>query len=349
MSGRVRAIVIGVLVLLGAAAVVVAATGFGTWTRNAATPATPLPPATTAITRMTLTQTEQVSGTLGYGATHTVSPPGNGTITWLPAIRTVIGRGQPVYRIDNKPVPLLFGGLPFYRQLTSGNTGPDVKELEQNLAALGYTGFTVDGNYTWATASAVSAWQKDLGLTETGVFDPASVVLAPGKVRIATLSAQLGDHASGPVLAYTGITRTVHIDLDVALQQLVRRGTTATVRLPAGTTLHETVTNIGSVISAQANQPTTIGVTVAVRDQSALGTLDQAPVTVNLISATARDVLTVPVAALVALAEGGYGVQMVTGSSSRYVRVQPGMFADGRVEISGAGLTAGTRVGVAAA
>lgn len=349
MSGRVRAIVIGVLVLLGAAAVVVAATGFGTWTRNAATPATPLPPATTAITRMTLTQTEQVSGTLGYGATHTVSPPGNGTITWLPAIRTVIGRGQPVYRIDNKPVPLLFGGLPFYRQLTSGNTGPDVKELEQNLAALGYTGFTVDGNYTWATASAVSAWQKDLGLTETGVFDPASVVLAPGKVRIATLSAQLGDHASGPVLAYTGITRTVHIDLDVALQQLVRRGTTATVRLPAGTTLHGTVTNIGSVISAQANQPATIGVTVAVRDQSALGTLDQAPVTVNLISATARDVLTVPVAALVALAEGGYGVQMVTGSSSRYVRVQPGMFADGRVEISGAGLTAGTRVGVAAA
>ena len=93
---------------------------------------------------------------------------------------------------------------------------------------------TVDDAYTPATASAVRAWQEDLGATETGVFDPASVVLAPGKVRIASLAAQPGDHASGPVLAYTGTARTVHIDLDVALQQLVRPGTPATVRLPAG-------------------------------------------------------------------------------------------------------------------
>jgi peptidoglycan hydrolase-like protein with peptidoglycan-binding domain len=336
-------------VLLGVVAVAGAATGSGIWTRHPASSATPLPPSTTVITRMTLTQTEQVNGTLGYGATHTVSPSATGTITWLPAVRAVIGRGQALYRIDNKPVPLLFGGLPFYRQLSDGSAGPDVRELEQNLAALGYTGFTVDDSYTAATASAVSAWQADLGVAETGVFDPASVVLAPGKVRIASLAAQLGDRASGPVLAYTGTARTVHIDLDVALQQLVRRGTPAMLKLPAGTTLHGTVTSIGSVISAEGNQPATIGVTVAVGDQSALGALDQAPVTVNLISATARDVLTVPVAALVALAGSGYGVQVVTGSSSRYVPVQPGMFADGRVEISGAGLAAGTRVGVAAA
>ena len=41
--------------------------------------------------------------------------------------------------------------------------------LEQNLAELGYTGFTVDDTYDSATAKAVSSWQADLGLPETGV------------------------------------------------------------------------------------------------------------------------------------------------------------------------------------
>ena len=349
MSRRTRAAAIGVPLLLGAAAVAAATAGFGRLGGSpaAGTTTAPPPPATATVTRTTLTQTEQVNGTLGYGTDRQVRPDGSGTITWLPAVRAVIGRGQPVYKIDNHPVPLLFGGLPFYRQLTPGDTGQDVKELERNLAALGYTGFTIDDYYTAATATAVQDWQHDLGVTQTGTFDPGSVVLAPAPVRVASLDAQLGDHASGPVLSWTGTTRTVQVNLDAALQQLVKPGTAATVRLPSGTTLHGTVTSIGSVITAQGNQPATIGVTLALREQSALGTLDQAPVTVNLTSATARNVLTVPVAALAALAEGGYGVQVVTGSSTHYVPVRLGMFANGRVEISGPGLSAGSRVGVA--
>jgi peptidoglycan hydrolase-like protein with peptidoglycan-binding domain len=347
VSCLVRTVVIGVPVLLGAAAVAVAAAGFGGRAGGQSGAVIPLPPATAPVTRMTLTQTEQVNGTLSYGTAHTISPRGSGTITWLPTARTMIHRGQPVYKLDNQPVPLFYGSLPFYRQLMPGDTGPDVRELEQNLAALGYTGFTVDKTFSWATEAAVRSWQDDLGRTQTRTFDPASVVLVPGKVRIASLAAELGDHASGPVLAYTGTTRVVHIDLDVALQQLVKQGTRASIRLPTGITVNGTVSRIGSVIAAQGDQPATIGVTVTVGDQSALGTLDQAPVTVNLVSATARNVLTVPVAALVALAEGGYGVQVVTGSASHYVPVRLGMFANGRVEISGGGLTAGTRVGMA--
>jgi hypothetical protein len=67
---------------------------------------------------------------------------------------------------------------------------------------------------------------------------------------------------------------------------------------------------------------------------------------VALVSAHVDNVLTVPVAALVALAEGGYGVQVVDGSTTRYVAVRTGMFANGRVEIAGEGITAGTLVGV---
>jgi peptidoglycan hydrolase-like protein with peptidoglycan-binding domain len=330
-----------------AASAAVAAAGFG-GTDSPPAAATDAPPATTTVTRMTLTQTVQVNGTLGYGSTTTVTGRGHGTVTWLPAAGTTVHRGQSVYRADNLPVPLWYGDLPLYRTLRPGVAdGPDVKEVEQNLAALGYTGFTVDETYTSATASAVRRWQQDLGLTETGTVDPSAVVLAHDAIRVATLRAALGDQAGGPVLTYTDTTRVVTIPLDVSKQDLVKPGVAATVTLPDGRNVSGTVHSVGSVATAGSQgNPATIDVTVQIADQSGLGTLDQAPADVTLVSAKADNVLTVPVAALVALAEGGYGVQVVTGSTTRYVAVRTGMFANGRVEVSGPDITAGTVVGV---
>jgi peptidoglycan hydrolase-like protein with peptidoglycan-binding domain len=329
------------------AAVAVAAVGFGGTTSPPAA-ASDLPPATTKVTKSTLTQTEMVNGTLGYGTESTVSGRGRGTVTWLPGAGTTVQRGQPVYRADNAPVQLWYGTLPLYRTLQTGvSKGPDVKEVEENLAALGYTGFTVDEEYTSATASAVKKWQKDLGLTETGTVEAGAVVLTPGAIRVATVKAALGDQAGGPVLTYTATTRVVTIALDVAKQGLAKKDAPATVTLPDNKTVNGKVSSVGSVATAGSQgSSATIDVTVELADQSGLGTLDKAPVDVTLVSATAENVLTVPVAALVALAEGGYGVQVVDGSTTRYVAVQTGMFANGRVEISGAGITAGTVVGV---
>jgi peptidoglycan hydrolase-like protein with peptidoglycan-binding domain len=326
------------------AAVTAAAYGFGGGPPTTAATAPTL--ATVAVTRTTLTQTQQVMGTLDYGAPATVSG-GGGVVTWLPALGAVIRRGEPVYRVDNRPVPLFYGGLPLYRQLRVGDTGEDVREVEQNLAALGYRGITVDASYTAATASAVRKWQKDTGRAPTGVFDPADVVMAT-ELRVASLAAHLGDAADGPILAYTGTTRMVRIALDVALQSLVKEGIAATVTLPDGAPVNGTVATVGSVATAgrAPEDPATIAVTVTLADQSRLGALDQAPVGVKLVSATLENVLTVPVVALVALAEGGYGVQVVTGTTSRYVAVQLGMFANGRVQITGEGITEGLLVGV---
>jgi hypothetical protein len=245
-------------------------------------------------------------------------------------------------------VSLFYGDRPFYRSLQAGDSGEDVMEVEQNLAALGYTGFTVDAEYTAATATAVRTWQQDHSVTETGVFDPAAVVLAPAPVRVAALNLQLGDPANGQVLSYSGTTRAVQIPLDAALQSMAKKGSVATVTLPDGTNVAGTIATVGSVAVAGrlATDPATIDVTVTVADQSKLGTLDQAPVTVALVAATVENVLTVPVAALVALADGGTGVQAVTGSTSHYVTVQLGMFANGRVQITGDAIVEGTLVGV---
>lgn len=338
----------------GAALVIVAGTvaavGFG----DGGTPATAradLPPATVTVAKTTLTQTETVDGTLGYGDTTVVKARGdtNATVTWLPAAGSTVSRGRPVYKADSDPVVLLYGSAPLYRTLEPGSEGADVKLVERNLSALGYDGFTVDDEYTSATADAVRDWQDDLGLSETGTVAPAQVVVATGRIRVTALQLALGDTANGPVLSYSGTTRAVTVHLDVDKQELAKKGIAATVELPDGTPVKGTVTSVGTVATTTGTdneQTTTIDVTVTVADQKKLGALDEAPVDVILQADQRRDVLAVPVNALVALAEGGYGLQAVTGSTTRYVAVKTGMFAGNKVEVSGTGVADGLVVGV---
>lgn len=345
-------------VALVTAAVAGAAIGFGGGPQPDTSGAAPVAE-TTPVTRTTLTQTRPVSGVLDYGNPETVIGHREGVITWLPTPGTVIRRGQPVYKVDNRPVPLFHGALPLYRPIRFGATGDDVREVEQNLAALGYTGITVDNTFTAATATAVRRWQKHLGYPETGVVSPTDVVLTAAEMRVTAVSAHLGDAAGTAILTYTGTTRQVRVALDVNLQSLANVGATAPVTLPNSKTVTGTVATVGSVATASnqsgsdgnggggQNPTATIEVTVTVADQSALGTLDQAPVSVKLVSASVQNVLTVPVGALVALDGGGYGVEVVSGSTRRSVPVRLGLFASGRVEITGEGITQGTLVGVA--
>jgi multidrug efflux pump subunit AcrA (membrane-fusion protein) len=91
-------------------------------------------------------------------------------------------------------------------------------------------------------------------------------------------------------------------------------------------------------------------VSVRLVHPSAAGSLDQAPVTVNITTQTARDALVVPVGALLAEASGGYDVEVAgPGSTRRYVPVTTGIFddGDGLVQVTGA-LTPGQRVVVPA-
>ena len=341
----------GVVAVAAVGGAVAAAVGFGG--KGTGTPArSTQPPATAEVARETLVDYKSVDGTLSYGEESTVNAHGQGTYTWLPAAGTSVDRGKALYRVDDKPVPLLYGSIPLYRRLAPGVSGADVKQFEENLRALGYTGFTVDNDYTSATADAVKRWQHALGLTENGTIDLGQVGYLSGAARVAQLKAHVGDQAGGPAYTVTGSTRLVSIDLDVSLQRLAVAGSPVTVTLPGGKAVKGKIATVGTVATQQNNQnngqPTasTIKVTVSLDDQNQLGTLDQAPVDVKLVAEQRKDVLTVPVAALLALAEGGYGVEVVDGGSERVVAVETGMFANGRVEVSGGGLNPGTKVGV---
>jgi multidrug efflux pump subunit AcrA (membrane-fusion protein) len=77
--------------------------------------------------------------------------------------------------------------------------------------------------------------------------------------------------------------------------------------------------------------------------------LDEAPVNVNISTQRAPNVLAVPVNALLALQGGGYGVQVVSGNTSRLVAVTTGLYSDNEVQVTGSGISVGTRVEVPSA
>jgi peptidoglycan hydrolase-like protein with peptidoglycan-binding domain len=311
-------------------------------------PAAAGPAATTTVRRQTLAKSVTVDGELGYGEPVPMKSAAGGTVTWLPKQGRTIERGGTVLRADNRPVVLLTGVLPLYRPLSPGVEGPDVLQFERNLRDLGYGGFTVDDQYSAATARAVRNWQKKLALPRTGTVTSSWVVVATGTIRVAEHKVRVGDPASGEVLTYTGAAAVVTVDAEADAADWAQPGAKVSVTLPDGSKTPGTVTHVGAKATAEQGKDPTVPVTIKLRDPKAAGGLREAPVEVTYTGEQRKNVLSVPVAALVALAEGGYGLQVVEGGATRYLPVRVGMFADGRAEVSGAGLADGMTVGMPA-
>jgi hypothetical protein len=361
--GRGRWVALGVVVVAAAGAVAAwragafsPAAASGTGQQGAAAP-----PAA-AVTRRDLSATTPVTATLGYAGSYTVTGQGCRTLTWLPSAGQVISQGQALYRTGNGvPVALLYGSVPDWRAMSEGMTGADVSQLNHDLVALGDAD-SADISalgwdyYSWETASGVQKLEERLGVSwPSGSLSLGQVVFEPEALRVAQVTGRLGGQANGPVLAATSGRHVVTIPLDVSQQSEVKAGDAVTVTLPDGTTTPGVVSSVGTVASTTSGQgqgpaTTTIPVTVALTDPSAAGTLDQAPVTVNITTATARNVLAVPVTALLAQSSGGYDVEVVgPGNTRRWVPVTPGPVFDdnsGLVQVTGT-LTPGQRVVVA--
>lgn len=354
--------------------------GIGAWMLNkptrAATPSAASVAAVPVI-RTDIVNTTQVSGSIGYAGSYTAVNEAPGTsYTWLPRAGAVIHRGQELYEVDGSKVTLLYGAKPEWRQLSWGVTpGPDVAQLDRNLIALGYGQYlTISDDFTDATGYAVEQWQQASGLPVTGTVPLGQVQFAPGPLRVTSVSPALGSppQPGGTVLAGTSPDPVVTALLPVTQEYLVRAGDRVTVTLPDGvTTTPGTVISVSTVAIAGGGgggpqgagtpssgpqgggsgaTPDTVTMTVALSRPQAAGSLDQAPVTVNVVSAQARHVLAVPVSALVALAGGGYAVAVVSGPGghpvTHLVPVQAGLFSSTLVQVEGPGLAVGQRVEV---
>jgi peptidoglycan hydrolase-like protein with peptidoglycan-binding domain len=290
-----------------------------------------------------LIEQTEVSGTVGFGNSRELALAAHGTVTALPAVGTVVDRGGQLAEVDGAPVVLLLGDRPAWRALPPAPPtadGADVQQLEANLIALGFgKAGTLGPNPTWsdATTTAVKKWQKALGVDQSGTVDLGRMVFEPAAVRIAKHVAEVGAAAGGPLLQVTDTTRAVHMDLSASRQSDVHVGDAVEVLLPSGSTTDATVATVGTVATAGSNgADPTLPVELTLTDPAAAGDLDQAPVTVRITTSSAKDALSAPIQALVALAEGGYAVEQVTGpATTKLVAVTLGPSADGWVQVTG--------------
>jgi hypothetical protein len=355
-----------------AALLAAALIGFGTrslWPKAAGQPeaaAASVPVSVAQVVRTDVAQRQVDSGTLGYRDSFSVvNELPAGVLTWLPAPGQIVRRGHPLYRLANQTVTLCYGPVPAWRDIGPGITpGPDVSELDANLDSLGFGAGPPAYTYTWATEVAIERWQQAQGMTVTGTIPLGQVVFLPGPLRIANASTAAGAPPGPgtpagpgtPVLSGTSTQPSVQVNLTPGGPAVIP-GDQVLVTLPDGTTtVHGTVRAVGSVTTAQSANGTngtqgTPGAVIPIQIQLAgyPGGDDQAPVQVTITEQEDKNVLAVPVTALLAQPGGGYAVRTATGAQHRTIPVITGLFDDetGVVEVSGPGLIPGLAVEVA--
>jgi hypothetical protein len=268
----------------------------------------------------------------------------------------MIARGQVLYRVSNGPVVLLYGDTPVYRSLFEGDTGPDVRQLNRNLVALGFatrSDFESDPDYFSAdTAYALERLQVKLHEDETGALIDGQAVFLPGRIRISEVHATLGANAAPgvPIAIATSTRREAVVDLDASEQTEVSVGDRAQITLPSGQTTPGVVSAVGTVASSGPSGPT-LPVYVKLERPQAARTLDQAPVQIEITTATIKHAMIVPINALMARSGGTYAVETVNARGlHRLESVTLGMFddADGTVQVVG-DLYSGERIVVPSA
>jgi peptidoglycan hydrolase-like protein with peptidoglycan-binding domain len=293
------------------------------------------------VTRTDLTATQSFDGTIASQAGPQVVNRGNGTITGLTAEGAKVSRGQTLYSVNGQNVVLMYGSLPAWRDIGGPRItdGADVQQLEQNLAAMGYNPGTVDQTFTSDTAAAITAWQTAAGITADGVVHLGQVVFAPGPITIDQQSTTVGSpvHDGQVVMTTLSSNKVVDVTLDSSNQATLNGGDSVVIDGAGSSELPATVSTITQQPSTGGGGGGSSSVAVVIpKNPAALASQqDGSSVTVNLITETHKNVLAVPVTALVARSSGGYSVEVVRGNSTTFVPVTPGLYANDLVEVSG--------------
>lgn len=309
------------------------------------------PTDTAAIARGDLTEQVRFTGKLEYRNVRDLGSALAGTLTGVAAPGTIVGRGGELFRVDDTPVLLMLGALPVWREFAEGMAdGEDVRQLEVNLAALGFFHREPDDEFRWSTIVAIKEWQKSLGLEQTGRIEVGRIVFSAADVRVQDATADVGSPAGGAVLKVSDSTKEASVDLDPNLAANAPVGAAVDVRLPDGTVAAGKVTAVGAPVEREKENGGTslkLPLTIVLDDPAVAAAFDTVSVSVTLVNMIAEDVLLVPVTALLAQPGGETAVERIVKKKSELVTIELGKFADGMVEVVGGDLAEGDTVAVA--
>lgn len=299
-------------------------------------------PHTAKVTKGDLSALVSVNGTLTHLARSDGTPyiainQAHGTFTDLPVAGDKVECGDVFYRVDDRPVLLLCGKVPAYRDLSMGAAGRDVQQLNRNLE--------VDGDtFTTQTRNALTRLQHEKRMDATGALGLDDAVFLPTSLRLSEVTAIAGGPAlpGRPIAEATSSTVVVRADLEASEQGKVRQGDQVQVTLPSNQTTSGTVDRIGNAVQStgkdQEPGPVLIPAYISLDNPADAQSYGGSGVRVDITTAGVQDALSVPVTALVGHSGGGYAVEVVRPSGKRaLVAVKLGQFdtTGGRVEVDG--------------
>lgn len=306
-----------------------------------------------------LATTLDASGTLQRSSEHTVAyasphpsngggdPDGgsevpSGTLTSRLDVGATASPGTVLYTADQQPVIALIGHLPAWRTLNEGvDHGADVRQLEENLVALGYgTDLDVDETFTAATAAAVETWETDLGrAAPDGQVSIGDVVFLTAPGDVLGHETAVGDtlDAGSPVLTIGSEQRIVVANVDATDAASWTAGSTVEVEWADTTTTEGTVIGTGREVT-DGQVELTVAFSPATGERRS-----GAGATVTLVDARRDGAVAVPVAAVVDDA-GSPAVRVAQPDGPDHlVAVETGLVANGWVEIT-TGLDGGEKI-----
>jgi peptidoglycan hydrolase-like protein with peptidoglycan-binding domain len=288
---------------------------------------------TVAIELGDLTSTNEFTGQLGFGDAFRVPITAEGIVTGARSVGAVVGFGESLIEIDDRRVFLVEGDVPMFRdlELTSPRiSGADVAQLQQFLVSQGFDRdgtLEVDGVFDNDTRRAVLDWQEATWQPETGRVTRADMVFSPEPLRVSN-EQRVGSVFEG--VEVTNWEPTVTVEVASRDRELLKVGTPVAIEFGDGST-------VAGTVSEQISVPQDDGTTMARSTIEPAGEVpgETGQVTIAVDATLASEVMIVPVGALLALAEGGFAVEVVEGSTSRLVGVELGEILDGRAEITG--------------
>ena len=290
-----------------------------------------------------LTSDVVTRGTVGYGSPVVVTLPasttktGNRIVTVAPKEGVEVGEGGVAFAVSERPVVVLQGDKPMYRDLAAGARGDDVRQLEGALSRLGHNPGPKDGIFDTATLNAVNSLLAITGYGPVAGVVPADEVLFLPKlpVRIGEVTVKPGDVPDGPAMTVTSSEVTVAASLSAEDVKLVRQGAAATIEDPdKGLRATGTVTAVAASPGTNDVEPQRFFLEVVPAD--APPALVGSSVVVNIaVSSTEGEVLAAPLAALSTAADGTTRLEVQASDGSvRTVAVRAGLVAKGLVAVT---------------
>lgn len=148
-------------------------------------------------------------------------------------------QGSTLYLVNQRPVVVAQGSVPAFRALGNGAEGEDVAQLQGMLQALGYFSGSVDGKAGYRTVSSIRAWQKAMGVAETGTVELGDVIFVPTLPTRITLDGEViarGKPVAGGEPVLLGLPQSPLFTLPVTEAQsaMIPTGTPVQITSPEG-------------------------------------------------------------------------------------------------------------------